>query len=179
MTEYKGNCIAWLRSIVSALSTRSRTPWRSKAAFDNLEAWAMLQGYDPLKDYLAPLEVDELPEGYLSKNFHEDEFRCQGLGTLPLQGMDPALIDALQALRDHYGVPMTINSGYRSPEHNAAVGGAPNSQHVKGTAVDFVVKGVSPAQVYALLDPVWEGGLGKYNTFTHIDTRAGRARWTG
>lgn len=35
---------------------------------------------------------------------------------------------------------LTITSGYRSPSHNAAVGGAPNSFHVQGLAFDFVPK---------------------------------------
>lgn len=35
---------------------------------------------------------------------------------------------------------LTITSGYRSPSHNAAVGGAPNSNHLRGYAFDFVPK---------------------------------------
>jgi hypothetical protein len=36
---------------------------------------------------------------------------------------------------------------------------------------------VSPAEVFALLDPTHPGGLGRYATFTHIDTRPTRTRW--
>jgi len=152
---------------------------------DNLIAWAVSQGFDPEQDYRTPGEGGEsnepdipvLPPGQLSANFHENEFRCRGTNTLPPNSMDPELIRVLQAIRDHYGVPVTINSGYRSQRHNAAVGGAPNSQHILGKAADFTVRGVPPSEVFRFLDRTHPGGLGRYNSFTHIDTRATRARW--
>lgn len=48
-----------------------------------------------------------------------------------------ALVEnVLQPLRDNWGGPLVINSGYRCPELNKAVGGVPTSQHVKGQAAD-------------------------------------------
>lgn len=49
----------------------------------------------------------------------------------------------LQPVRDHYGVPFSPSSGYRSPAVNALAGSSSTSQHVKGRAVDFEVPGVS------------------------------------
>lgn len=49
----------------------------------------------------------------------------------------------LQPVREHFGKPVTINSGYRSPESNAAVGGSKSSDHCKGQACDLEIEGVS------------------------------------
>jgi zinc D-Ala-D-Ala carboxypeptidase len=53
----------------------------------------------------------------------------------------------LDPLREKLGIPVVINSGYRSPKVNASVGGARNSQHVKGEAADFIVPGLSVSEV--------------------------------
>ena len=47
-------------------------------------------------------------------------------------------LERLEEIREAYGEPIIITSGYRCPELNAAVGGASNSQHRKGEAVDIV-----------------------------------------
>jgi uncharacterized protein YcbK (DUF882 family) len=72
-----------------------------------------------------------------------------------------------------------INSWYRDPVTNAAIGGASNSRHMTGDAIDFVVSGVHPFDVFANLDPWWgnRGGLASSSVFTHIDMRGYRARW--
>ena len=46
----------------------------------------------------------------------------------------------LQPVRDHFGVPIIITSGYRCPDLNDAVKGATSSQHMKGEAADFKIK---------------------------------------
>jgi uncharacterized protein YcbK (DUF882 family) len=43
----------------------------------------------------------------------------------------------LDPVRELWGAPITVNSGYRSPEVNRAVGGVATSQHLKGEAVDI------------------------------------------
>jgi zinc D-Ala-D-Ala carboxypeptidase len=88
----------------------------------------------------------------LSKNFSLAEFtksqtaERKGIDNTP-QGehMDAALAlfeNVVQPVRDHFG-PTVINSGYRSPELNEAVGGSATSQHCKGEAVDIEVPGVA------------------------------------
>lgn len=53
----------------------------------------------------------------------------------------------LQPLRDHYGVGIKVNSGYRSPDVNAAVGGSRASDHCKGQAADIEIPGIANAVV--------------------------------
>lgn len=85
----------------------------------------------------------------------------------------------LQKIRNHYKVPISVTSGYRPPSVNKRVGGASNSQHLFGNAVDFKVAGISPQKVYRWLDPQWnKGGLASSRSFTHIDLRGYRARWS-
>lgn len=112
-----------------------------------------------------------------STHFAVDEFRCNHCGKLPANGMDPALIGVLEYIRRKYQSYIKINSGYRCPDHNAAVGGAKNSMHLYGLAADFVVVGTPVIDVWNWMTPWHFGGLGRYNTFTHVDIRDSRARW--
>lgn len=53
----------------------------------------------------------------------------------------------LEPVRAHFGKPIKINSGYRSPELNTAIGGSATSQHCTGEAVDFEIEGISNKEV--------------------------------
>ena len=53
----------------------------------------------------------------------------------------------LQPVREHYGKSVTVNSAYRSPESNAAVGGSKPSDHCKGMAADIEIVGVANADL--------------------------------
>jgi uncharacterized protein YcbK (DUF882 family) len=78
------------------------------------------------------------------------------------------------------GCAITINSGCRCPEHNRTVGGSPHSQHLRGKAADIVVQGYRPEQVASMASAMREfveGGIGIYDTFTHVDVRRGSSRW--
>jgi hypothetical protein len=118
----------------------------------------------------------------LTANFKLFEFASKdGADELPLSMQ---LIGILQRMRDKCGKPITINSGYRSPAHNAKIGGAKDSQHMKGTAADLTVSGMTPFQVACLAEEVFAefgvtvGGIGQYDKqkFTHIDVRTS-SKW--
>ena len=49
----------------------------------------------------------------------------------------------LEPVRKHFGKAVTINSSYRAPKVNTAVGGSKTSQHVNGQAIDFEINGIS------------------------------------
>lgn len=120
----------------------------------------------------------------LSPNFKVREFACKGSDVVLL---DDELVVLLQCIREHFGKPVYITSGYRTAAHNAAVGGSKSSQHLLGRAADFHVEGVPVAAVAAYAETLLpsRGGIGRYpkdaahpkrsTGWVHIDTRAARA----
>ena len=125
----------------------------------------------------------------LSPAFRVREFRCRdGSDTILI---DEGLVVLLQCIREHFGKPVHITSGYRTAEHNAAVGGSKSSQHLLGRAADFWVEGVPVATVadYAEKLLPGRGGIGRYpkdakhptrkTGWVHIDTRTNKSRWKG
>ncbi len=118
----------------------------------------------------------------LSKHFDDSEFKCRCCEQLHPGGImpPPQLLEFLEDIREHFtGLPVHINSGYRCPKHNAAVGGASASRHMIGDAADLWIEGISPVAVYKYADTIvaHSGGVGEYATFTHIDVRGHKARW--
>ena len=93
------------------------------------------------------------------------------------------LMDALEVIRTALGnIPLRINSGYRSPTHNKKVGGVANSQHLRALAADIACR-LPPTEVADTIErliqdnKIPEGGLGRYNTFTHYDVAGKKRRW--
>ena len=77
------------------------------------------------------------------KNFRIKEFVCRCGCEMPAearQNIEALVANVLDPLRDEYGKPIYVNSGYRCEKHNAAVGGVPKSQHMLGQAADISVK---------------------------------------
>ena len=74
--------------------------------------------------------------------------------------------------------PIWINSWYRPQNVNHRVGGSKYSRHQFGDAVDIRSNYYSPTDIYSTVDKThYNGGLGKYPTFVHIDWRGNKARW--
>ena len=115
----------------------------------------------------------------LSTNFRVREFACKD-GTDPIF-IDTELVNVLQKIRTHFGKAVTITSAYRTPSHNKSVGGTTYSQHLYGRAADIKVSGIAPKNVAAYAESLLKakGGIGIYDTFTHIDVRATCSRWNG
>ena len=109
----------------------------------------------------------------VTRHFKRRELACKcGCG---FDVVDIDLVKQLEMLRYHFGKPVIINSGCRCSEYNKKINGSPKSQHLLGKAADVVVKDVKASEVQEYLKD-WNGGLGSYDTFTHIDVGT-RRRW--
>jgi uncharacterized protein YcbK (DUF882 family) len=120
----------------------------------------------------------------LSPHFTTEEFRCHDGTPAPAdvyRQLRALCFNYLEPLRRAYG-PVTVVSGYRTPAHNRAVGGAPQSYHVYrarrvGVAADVkCARGRAP-DWHRALDRLGAPGLGAYDDHVHVDNRAVRARW--
>jgi hypothetical protein len=77
--------------------------------------------------------------------FKKDEFKCKCGGKhcdgFPVEP-DEKLVRLADRVRAHFGAAATVSSGVRCVKHNAFVGGVTNSRHLKGTAMDFCIRGL-------------------------------------
>lgn len=133
-------------------------------------------------------------QNQITPHFTRDEFACQDADktAVPtgLRANTIRLCWLLEQLRHQLGdVPMTIDSGYRTPEHNREVGGAADSRHTHADTADFfvaqvdrwVAQGAPPnrAAVVAIASRIFaSGGLGNETSGTlHVDARGWKARF--
>ena len=124
----------------------------------------------------------------LTNNFMLQEFNSKCGRDIP-NNVLPNIIQLaknLQVLRDAVGKSISITSGYRSPQHNKKIGGAKDSQHVKGMAADIKVAGMTPKEVALVIEGLIEsgkmkqGGIGIYPSWVHYDIFFGgknKRRW--
>ena len=96
--------------------------------------------------------------------------------------MDQDFLEMLDEARSRAGVPFAITSGYRSEEHNAAVGGQRDSSHLKGCAADIVA--YTSRDRFLIVTALLESGfdrIGIGEDFIHVDSdweKAGNLVWT-
>ena len=120
----------------------------------------------------------------LSANFNSSEFDCHGSGCCSSTLVDDKLVTYLQQIREHFGKPVNISSGYRCATHNKNIGGATKSRHSKGQAADIYISGVTPAEIAKYAESIGILGIGLYETssdgfFVHVDTRETKSFWYG
>ena len=123
------------------------------------------------------------PQTMLSKNFALEEFtrsktaNQKGISNQPgpaeIAALAALVQNVLQPLRDAVGFPINITSGYRSPQLNAAIGGATNSQHVKGQAADLVSQDNAKLFNYIMQNLpfdqlIWEAGNDSQPEWVHV-----------
>jgi len=86
----------------------------------------------------------------------------------------------IKARMGDMGYPLVINSAYRSPDYNKNIGGAKQSMHMSGKAVDVSTTFMTEAQKQQFIRYASEegfGGIGVYATFVHVDLRPARVGW--
>lgn len=113
----------------------------------------------------------------VTEHFQVKEFACHdGSDYVPI---DIDLAFKLEDIRQHFGKPITVTSGYRTESYNRSIGGTSSSYHCKGRAFDIVVKGVSPYDVAHYAQGLWINGIGCYydDGFVHIDSRKEPYYW--
>jgi uncharacterized protein YcbK (DUF882 family) len=111
----------------------------------------------------------------VGQHFKLSDFTCRcGCGEVMYT---PKVVNTLDHLADHFKRDVVVTSGFRCAKRNKEVGGVDDSLHMTGQAVDFIVRGVSPAKVAQYLAD-YSGGLGLYERHVHIDSGV-KKRWKG
>lgn len=121
--------------------------------------------------------------GDISKNLSRHEIACNcGCG---FDSFDYETRDVFQSCCDFFALMLgvdkviaDISSGCRCFAWNDHEGGSDDSKHLDARAIDFSIRNVNPKYVYDYLDQLYPDkyGLGKYESFTHLDTATGKAR---
>lgn len=119
----------------------------------------------------------------ISELIHSDEAIKQRINNMPdINSMDNLLeliVFCLQPARDLIKKPMIITSGFRNSTVNKLVGGVSNSQHLYGQAVDFVVNGMTPAQIVDIIKKSnieFDQLINEYDKWVHISFNRGKNR---
>jgi len=113
-------------------------------------------------------------------NFTVQEFASKDGNEIVL--FKPSIVRVAQSIRDKVGVPIKLNSAFRTYTHNKAVGGADGSKHPLGEALDFdTPEGMTTEQflIEILLTIGNNYGIGLYESFVHVDDRGYSAFWRG
>ena len=112
----------------------------------------------------------------LSSHFSSVEFDCNcHYPECNVTYIDEQLVAKLEDKRIQWNKPIHLNCGFRCTRHNEDVKGKIGSMHLVGKAADIVVEGMTPDQVADACETF--DGLGRYDTFTHVDVRGHRSRW--
>lgn len=160
----------------AANGVRYASGWSADVVHD---AGATYKAVDPLA--AAPL-IRAFPDAQISKNFRLSEFR-PGRHSYEFIRISPALVRALEEIRERAGRPIQVTSGYRPPDYNREVGGVSNSTHIDGLAADIYCDGLTTEQLHDICEQVIgkRGGVGYYpkSGFIHVDLRGYEARWSG
>jgi uncharacterized protein YcbK (DUF882 family) len=125
--------------------------------------------------------VRDEPNYHATEHFLYSDFICPCCDTLKIVPGFYQHLHLLEQLRRELGFPILVNSGYRCDRHNRAVGGAARSWHLL-FATDIRPEDGAPDKLAALhagAERLGFGGIGRYDTFIHLDLRREKTRWRG
>lgn len=156
---------------------------------------ALIAGEEPWPDmadfraFIAGLGLRHFePDEFLVMGNQNKSGSCKGKNTFPPRNLWPRLTNTarmIDAIRTEMQSAIRITSCYRSPAYNSCIGGESASLHMQFNAIDFVCNSGTPEiwrRVAARLRdevPAFKGGIGRYGSFVHIDTRGTIANWVG
>ncbi|MDR3165214.1 MAG: peptidase M15 [Synergistaceae bacterium] len=104
----------------------------------------------------------------ISTHFKLREFQCRCCGLVKLS---PRLLRMLEKLREAARVPLVVTSGYRCPNHNRHVGGAPRSLHLDGCAADILAAPSAQKHLFAIAKSIGFSQVicGDYKKYLHLE----------
>jgi hypothetical protein len=113
----------------------------------------------------------------------------RGISNMPtaehIENFKKLAINIFQPIREHFGKPIIISSGYRSAELNKAIGGSLSSQHSSGEAIDIDMDGtdITNAQIFNYIKDnlnfdqmIWEFGTDANPDWVHVSFAANRSQ---
>jgi hypothetical protein len=113
----------------------------------------------------------------------------RGISNMPtpehIENFKKLAVNIFQPIREHFGKPIIISSGYRSAELNKAIGGSLSSQHCSGEAIDIDMDGtdITNAQVFNYIKEnlnfdqmIWEFGTDANPDWVHVSFAANRSQ---
>ena len=119
----------------------------------------------------------------ISELIHSDTAVKNNINNMPdinsLDFMLDLICNCLQPIREKLNRPMIITSGFRNSQVNKLVGGVSTSQHTKGQAVDFIVSGMTPAQIIEKIKSYgveYDQLINEYDKWVHISYVKGKNR---
>jgi len=116
-----------------------------------------------LFEHFNDIPINNWPFAY----FKPHEVACKGTGKILVHN---SALAALDILRSRLGHSINLSSAYRSPYHNARIGGAPRSSHLEGHAFDVRLQGRDKETIRKVAEECGFRGFGmRYQTFIHID----------
>ena len=149
-------------------------------------AWVQAKGQDVERyaKYIQSLNLRNItPRMVLAPHFKSRGRVSNALPPKSYWGKMGPTLKVIDKMVTHIGAPLKeIVSAYRSPYYNRAVGGKSKSYHMQNMACDIKFSGVSTYHVAYIAKQVrsqgfYKGGIGRYSSFVHVDTRGANIDW--